>query len=91
MEFEVHHRRAGTPGVSEIRWTEWTRGAYKIVCYHEGEYYAYYKDAERPMEAPDIVPCRGCRDTYCDGYHKAWSTLDKAIDSCIEHAAQLPW
>jgi CDGSH-type Zn-finger protein len=93
--FTRTEKSCGTKGVTQVTWNEWTYNNYKIVQYTDNEYYAYYnseKGSSHVCAPPHVVKCvRSCGDPYCDGWHRAWETLESAIDACLEHEADLPW
>jgi hypothetical protein len=86
IEFERKEIAGGLPG----GYIEWKSGPYKIVCYSEDEYYAYY-DGKHVCKPPHTTPCTGCGSAFCKGIHKVWNNLKTAKDDCILHAANLPW
>jgi hypothetical protein len=86
IEFERKEIAGGLPD----GYIEWKSGPYKIICYSEGEYYAYY-DSKHVCKPPHTTPCTGCGSAFCKGIHKVWNNLETAKDDCILHAANLPW
>lgn len=95
MNFQEHHKIIGPQAAPYHDWTEWTWGPYKIVKYFSEEFYAYYmRDDQSSVHVcppPDVVECTACGNPHCTGVHKCWSTLEGAQESCLEHAANLPW
>ena len=92
MKFD--HTHHDDPRFPELYWDEWICGAYKIVSYHRNEFYAYYMGSggsTYPTPPPHTAECHGCGSAHCTGVHKVWNTLDSAMESCIEHAVNLPW